>query len=64
VAGDAAEYFDPSSVEALAKALERVLRSRELQQTLRSKGLERVKLFSWEECARRTLEVYRSVLGR
>jgi glycosyltransferase involved in cell wall biosynthesis len=64
VGGDAAEYFDPSSAEALAAALERVLRSRELQQMLRSKGLERVRLFSWEECARRTLDVYRSVLEK
>ena len=62
VAGNAAEYFEPTSVDDLAAALERVLGSRELQQTLRWKGLERVKLFSWRECARRTLEVYRSVL--
>ena len=62
VAGDAAEYFEPASVDDLAAALERVLGSRELQETLRRKGLERVKLFSWRECARRTLDVYRKVL--
>ena len=62
VAGDAAEYFEPSSVDDLAVALERVLGSRELRETLRHKGLERVKLFSWHECARRTLDVYRQVL--
>jgi glycosyltransferase involved in cell wall biosynthesis len=27
-------------------------------------GLERARLFSWAETARRTLEVYRAVLGR
>ena len=62
VAGDAAEYFEPSSVDDLAAAMERVLGSPELQETLRRKGLERAKLFSWHECARRTLEVYRKVL--
>jgi glycosyltransferase involved in cell wall biosynthesis len=62
VAGDATEYFEPISVDDLAATLERVLRSRELQETLRCKGLERIKLFSWRECARRTLEVYRHVL--
>jgi glycosyltransferase involved in cell wall biosynthesis len=63
VAGDAAEYFEPTSVDDLAGALERVLGSRELQETLRHKGLERAKLFSWEECARRHCRVYREALG-
>jgi glycosyltransferase involved in cell wall biosynthesis len=62
VAGNAAEYFEPTSVEDLAEAIERVLNSPERQAALRQKGLERVKQFSWEECARRTLEVYRKVL--
>jgi glycosyltransferase involved in cell wall biosynthesis len=62
VAGDAAEYFEPTSVDELAAALERVLGSRELQEMLRRKGLGRAKLFSWHECARRTLDVYRQVL--
>jgi glycosyltransferase involved in cell wall biosynthesis len=62
VAGNAAEYFDPTSLDDLAAALERVLRSNELRETLRREGLERVKLFSWRECARRTLEVYRKLL--
>ncbi len=64
VAGDAAEYFEPTSVEDLAAAMERVLSSTERQAELRRKGLERAKLFSWEECARRTLEVYREVLRK
>jgi glycosyltransferase involved in cell wall biosynthesis len=63
VAGDAAEYFEPASVDDLAMALERVLRSTQFQATLRSKGLERAKLFSWEEFARRHCEVYREALG-
>jgi glycosyltransferase involved in cell wall biosynthesis len=62
VAGEAAEYFEPASVEDLAAAMEGVLSSTERQAELRRKGLERARLFSWEECARRTLEVYRKVL--
>jgi len=62
VAGDAAEYFDPTNVNDVAAAIERVLGSRELRETLRRKGLERVKLFSWDECVRRHCEVYRRVL--
>jgi glycosyltransferase involved in cell wall biosynthesis len=63
VAGDAAEYFEPTSVEGLAAGMERVLGSAERQAELRHRGLERVKLFSWDECARRHCEVYRSVLA-
>jgi len=63
VAGDAAEYCEPASADDLAIAIERVLRSSQLQATLRSKGLERVKCFCWEEFARRHCEVYREALG-
>ena len=62
VAGDAAEYFEPTSVEDLAAAIERVLNSEERQAELRQKGLQRVKHFSWYECARRHCAVYRKAL--
>jgi len=62
VAGDAAQYFETTSVDDLAAAIQKVLNSSELQETLRCKGLQRVKLFSWRECARQTLEVYHKVL--
>jgi glycosyltransferase involved in cell wall biosynthesis len=62
VAGDAAEFFEPSSVDDLAAAIERVLDSPERQATLCQKGLERAKEFSWEECALRHCEVYRIAL--
>lgn len=63
VAGDAAEFFEPLSVEDLAAAIERVLASRDLQATLRSKGLQRARQFSWDECARRHCQVYRRLLS-
>ena len=62
VAGDAAEFFEPSGVDDLAEAIERVLDSPARQSVLRQKGLKRAGQFSWQECARRHLEVYRKVL--
>ena len=62
VAGDAAEYFEPTSVDDLAAVIERVLGSCQLHESLRRKGLERVKLFSWHGCARQTLELYCKLL--
>lgn len=64
VGGDAAVYFDPLNVEELADAIERVLDSSSLRGELRAKGLKRAAGFTWEECARKHVEVYRNVLGQ
>ncbi|MGE5691114.1 MAG: glycosyltransferase family 4 protein [Pseudomonadota bacterium] len=58
VAGDAAVYADR---DGFADGVRRALAERD---RLRAAGLERAKAFSWEETARRTLAVYREVLGR
>ncbi len=62
VAGDAALYFDPESVDSISEALRRLLLDTELRVTLRGWGLERAREFSWDQTAEKTLEVYRSVL--
>lgn len=51
VAGEAALYCDPFDVEAIAKAMLDLSQSATLQDTLRTKGLERSKLFSWDKAA-------------
>jgi glycosyltransferase involved in cell wall biosynthesis len=63
IAGGAALEIDPDDPTELADAIERVLNDAALQHELRHKGLERVKEFSWERCARETLTVYQHVLG-
>lgn len=62
VAGEAAEFFDPCSVEDLAATIERVLESSHLRAALRRKGLEQASRFSWDECARRHSQIYRELL--
>jgi glycosyltransferase involved in cell wall biosynthesis len=64
IGGDAVVYFDPHSVEELIEGIERVLDSPSLQAELRTKGLKRAAKFTWEECARKHVEVYRSVLAQ
>lgn len=61
VAGEAALPVDPRSVAGLAEAMERVVSDRGLATRLREAGLARSGRFSWEETARLTLEVYKSV---
>jgi glycosyltransferase involved in cell wall biosynthesis len=63
VAGDAALYFDPASAEELAEKIEKLLNSRDLQESLRAKGLERAKQFTWEESTRKHVELYQRLLG-
>ena len=59
VVGDAAITVDPESVDALADAMARILKDRDLSMDLSSRGYLRSQQFSWDETARRTLAVYR-----
>ena len=61
--GEAAMFFDPNDAEGLASTINRVLKDDDLREELRAKGLSRATSFTWEKTARRTLEVYRSVIG-
>ncbi len=63
VAGDAALLADPTDIRALAAAMERALTDEALRASLRARGLERARQFTWEEAAKRTVEVYHQVLG-
>jgi glycosyltransferase involved in cell wall biosynthesis len=61
VVGDAAVLVDPMDVKGLAMAIERVLGDEELRAKLIEHGFEQAKKFSWERCARETLDVLESV---
>ncbi len=64
VAGDAAAYFDPASPDDLAGTVAKLIDSSDLRAWLRTKGLERAKLFSWQEFIRKHVELYRRILAR
>jgi len=56
IAGDAALLVDPHDPEAIAGAIYQVLSDVELRGKLSKKGLDRSANFTWEKCARLTLE--------
>ncbi len=58
VAGDAARYFDPYSVQDIAGAVLELLCDRALAAELVARGRERQAGFTWEATARGTLECY------
>lgn len=57
VASDAAIYFDYNDSCSIALAMRSLVAEDNLRQELRQKGLERVKKFNFEKCARETLLV-------
>lgn len=61
VAGDAALLVDPTSVDALAGAIVRLMTDPALREDLKSRGIHRASQFSWDTSAAKTLEVYRQV---
>lgn len=63
VAGDAALMFDPHDQGAIADAVQRLLSDPMLVETLRARGLARVRQFTWERTARLTLESYGRALA-
>lgn len=61
IAADAALRVNPYSIDDIAEGIYRILTDETLRETLRQKGLERVKIFSWEKTARETLKLYNEV---
>jgi glycosyltransferase involved in cell wall biosynthesis len=57
VTGDAGLLVDPTSVEAIRDAMLRVATDEVLAETLRRRGFERVKAFTWDRCARTVADV-------
>ena len=64
IAGDAAVLIDPGSVNELAGGIRRILSDEDLRERNITKGLERANLFTWEKCARETLEAFSQVLSQ
>jgi len=58
VGGDAVNYFDPKNSDSIQKVVEDIVHNDSLQDTLRARGYERLKLFSWEKTALNTKKVY------
>ena len=61
IAGNAVYYVDPHDTEGIGKAMNELATNKELRENLSAAGREQAKKFSWEKCARETLEVYKSI---
>ena len=63
VGGNAARYFDPADVAAMAGAIQTVWNDEALRETMRQDGLARAAQFSWARAADETLAVYERVIS-
>ncbi len=61
IGGNAVFYVDPHSVSSIYEGLVRVLRNPGRRASLRKRGLEQARKFSWQKCAQETLGVYREI---
>lgn len=63
IACDAGAYFDPNNVDSIADCLMRLLGDESLLHDYATRGMSRVKDFSWEKCAAEHMKVYSEVAG-
>lgn len=62
VAGDAALMVDAADDNNIVKAIIDIAGNDKLRKQLIEKGKERVKLFTWEKCAKETYDVYKKTI--
>jgi glycosyltransferase involved in cell wall biosynthesis len=58
--GEAACYFDALDFRDMAQKIEMVIKNSKIREGLIKNGFERIKKYSWEKMAKKTLEVYES----
>ncbi|MEA3305972.1 MAG: glycosyltransferase family 1 protein, partial [Candidatus Omnitrophota bacterium] len=59
--GNAAIFAGPYDVNGFAGAVESLLNNSNLSESLKTKAIERSRVFSWEKTAKNTIEIYQSL---
>jgi len=62
VGGDAVLYCNPYDIEDIKNKIEMVLNDEKLQKSMREKGIQRAKNFTWEKSAKEHLKLFKEVL--
>lgn len=62
VGGEACLYVHPESFDQLSNQIFKILNDSAFASSLSKKGIERAQDFSWEKCAKKTLEAYQSIV--
>ena len=62
ILGKAAAYFDPNDFSEFKEVLEEVINKKKLRDELIFEGYRQIKRYSWDDCSRNTLNVYRDII--
>lgn len=62
VAGEAGLKIPPTNIKSLALAIHKILKNKIIQKNMIRKGIIQANKFSWEKCARETLDVYKYLI--
>jgi glycosyltransferase involved in cell wall biosynthesis len=62
ILGEAAIYFNPDDNKEMESQIKKIINDKNLREEIIQKGYEQVKKYSWEECAKNTLEIYNEVI--
>jgi glycosyltransferase involved in cell wall biosynthesis len=63
VVGDTGILINPEDPQAWHDAMYKVLDEKATRENMKQKSLKRAAMFGWENCARKTLEIYREIEG-
>lgn len=61
IGGDGIEYFNPMDVDDISFTLNKILSSNEILDNQIKYGIKRSQKFSWEECTKKTIQVYKKI---
>lgn len=61
VGGEACLYFDPVHIDQLVEQLMLLTEDKKLRRELIQKGKEQIRKFSWQKCAKETLDILTSI---
>ncbi len=64
IAGSAALFFNPENTLEMSAAMYKIINDQALRQQLIAKGFEKVREFSWDKTAARTLQIYKTITER
>lgn len=61
VGGDAVEYFNPRDTKSIEDSVRRVVENPKLRKEMIQKGKQRLKIFSWDNAAKKFLDIYKTL---
>ncbi len=64
IAGRSAFLANPFDPQSIANGIEALLTNQKLRNTLIERGLQRIKIFSWENSAKQMIEIYTNIFQR